>query len=317
MPYSARRTILVIGATGNTGRATVRTLSADLAGQDVRILGLTRTTDSAPAQELATLPLVEMNGKYWPEIDAAWLKAEGVVRAFVAVTPNDAQFTDESLFYKACLEASVEYVVRISTWAPYIGPASPIFYGRTHWALETMLEDPAYNSLQWTSLRPTVFSRQMVEPAAEAVKTYRQNGSYDGSLRLILAADLPGAWIEPDDVGKIAGKLLALADPSAHASQKYIINGPEDVTGKELVAEIERLTGSKVDDVAFNDRAFIDGFRAAGMPEKIISSLHKAVDMLQAGAALSNVEPTAQAIMDLMPPTTTVRESLLYLVGDK
>jgi uncharacterized protein YbjT (DUF2867 family) len=310
-------TILVVGATGNTGRATVRTLSADLAGQNVRILGLTRSVDSEPAQELRKLPLVEIGGKYWPEIDAAWLRDRNVVKAFVAVSPSDAQFTDESLLYRALLEARVEYVVRISTWAPYIGPASPIFYGRSHWALETMLEDPSFDALMWTSLRPTVFSRQMVEPAAEAIKKYRSTGSF-GHVSLWLAADLPGAWIEPDDVGKIAGKLLALADPSPHASQKYVINGPEDITGNDIIAEMERLTGGKVTDVSFGSDDIFNSFRENGVPEKLIRSLRTAIGMFLDGKArFSEVEPTAQSIMDLAPPTTTCRETLRYLAGEK
>jgi uncharacterized protein YbjT (DUF2867 family) len=112
---SVPRTILVVGATGNTGRATVRTLSADLAGQDVRILGLTRDSDSDSAKALAALPLVEMESKYWPEIDTAWLKERNIVKAFVASHNEDSQFTDESLMHCALLEAGVEHVVRIST----------------------------------------------------------------------------------------------------------------------------------------------------------------------------------------------------------
>lgn len=62
--------ILVIGATGNTGKNVVRTLPKLVGIDDYRILGLTRSLSNAAAQELAKLPHVEMEEKDWTEIDA-------------------------------------------------------------------------------------------------------------------------------------------------------------------------------------------------------------------------------------------------------
>ncbi|KAK6222272.1 hypothetical protein LQW54_000972 [Pestalotiopsis sp. IQ-011] len=74
--FSMDATILVIGATGNTGKNVLRTLPGlpATAGLQYRILGLTRSTSHPVSQELAQLPGVEMVEKDWTQIDSAWLK---------------------------------------------------------------------------------------------------------------------------------------------------------------------------------------------------------------------------------------------------
>jgi uncharacterized protein YbjT (DUF2867 family) len=80
-------TILIVGATGNTGRSVVETLSdsvsnnKNLAGY--RIIALTRSTDSPAAQNLAKLPNVTVEEKTWVDITPEWLKERNVVKAFV------------------------------------------------------------------------------------------------------------------------------------------------------------------------------------------------------------------------------------------
>ena len=70
-------TILVVGATGNTGRNTVLTLSSLLSstlGETNRIITLTRNASSSVAQRFSQLPFVEVIENDWTAIDAAWLK---------------------------------------------------------------------------------------------------------------------------------------------------------------------------------------------------------------------------------------------------
>lgn len=80
-------TILIVGATGNTGRSVVETLSESindnktLAGY--QIIALTRNTDSPTAQNLGKLPNVTIEGKNWVDISPEWLKERNVVKAFV------------------------------------------------------------------------------------------------------------------------------------------------------------------------------------------------------------------------------------------
>jgi len=191
-----------------------------------------------------------------------------------------------------------------------IGPASPVYYGRTHWAIERMLAEPDFAGLKWTSLRPNLFSTMFLNTAAEAVKAYRSKGEL-GPLKMLFSEDVGIAAIDPDDIGVAAGKLLALADPAPHASQIYTLNGPEDITGKAVVAEVERLTGAQVTDITYKDQSWLDNLAAWGTPPKTIPSMRVASDGLHKGvASLDRVLPTSQAILDLAPPKRTLRISL-------
>ncbi|KAL5343408.1 hypothetical protein BJX70DRAFT_354098 [Aspergillus crustosus] len=116
-------TILVIGATGNTGKSVVRNLPTLLESHSstarYRVLGLTRSLNSPVSQNLAVLPHVEMQEKDWTTIHAAWLKSRRVVRVYIAPHKLPHQFVEVS---------AVEY----------ISPTNPVSYGRSHWAIENL-----------------------------------------------------------------------------------------------------------------------------------------------------------------------------------
>jgi uncharacterized protein YbjT (DUF2867 family) len=120
-------TILIVGATGNTGRSVVETLPKLLQGTSLsshRILALTRSRNSAPAQKLAQIPGVEVAEKNWTDIDDQWLREHEVERLFIASHNNVSHFAEKSQFHYFALQASVKYAVRISTTAYSVRPVS-------------------------------------------------------------------------------------------------------------------------------------------------------------------------------------------------
>merc|ERR1712093_91269 len=106
----APRTILIVGATGNTGRKTTETLSQNTKTmshlKEYRLLALTRSTGSAVAQTFSRLSNVTLEEKNWPEIDAAWLRERNVVKVFIASHNEPAHFAEESAFHVAALKAA-------------------------------------------------------------------------------------------------------------------------------------------------------------------------------------------------------------------
>lgn len=80
-------TILIVGATGNTGRSVVETLSESINDNKVlagyRIIALTRSANSPAAQKLSDLPNVIVEEKSWVDISPEWLQERNVVKAFV------------------------------------------------------------------------------------------------------------------------------------------------------------------------------------------------------------------------------------------
>ncbi|KAI1125116.1 hypothetical protein F5Y10DRAFT_247901 [Nemania abortiva] len=305
-------TILIAGATGNTGRGVVETLSKLLETSSVisghRIIALTRSSSGAVAQKLAKLPGVEVIEKNWIEVSADWLRENQVVRAFVASQPQSSQFTEESTFLIAALYAGVEYVVRISTNAPNVRPDCLAFYPRTHWALETLLSTPEFERLKWTSLQPTAFAEFYLGTAAELINQYRKTGKQD-TLRIIGPADVPIAVIDPFEIGVFAATLLAQKDPSPHNKARYVIHGPEDVTGNQVVKMVEQYIGTKVENVVFNDTSFIDAWAEAGPePKNIILSIKHALESLE--KRVSSASYTSKQVLELAAPKCTPAEAL-------
>lgn len=307
-------TILVVGATGNTGKHAVQGLSKLFEGTQYRILGLTRSLDSPISKRLAALPQVEMLEKDWTQIDAAWLKNQHVEKAFVAPHNLIHQFYDESSLHVAMLNANVKYVVKLSTMLEFIGPANLVFYGRAHWAIENLLHQPEFEGLQWTSLRPNVFTNTFLGSVVEWIRKFRETGQQD-RLDLVPAADVPVSLIDPADIGRVASALLALEDPTPHNKATYVLRGADDVTGRDIVAMVEEEIGTKVSNVEFKSTVMIDALGTHGIyPERAIPSIKAGCNFVWAGQCTTYGTPTAKEILSLAPPEITAREGFKRLL---
>ncbi|KAL5041541.1 hypothetical protein BDW71DRAFT_201279 [Aspergillus fruticulosus] len=208
------------------------------------IVGATGNTGQALTQTLPTI--LKANKTFSDHRPTAQNLAkvpgvQQVVRAFIAPHNAPNQFTEESAFHVAALKAGVEYIVRISTTAPNVRPDFEAYYPRQHWAIEALLGSAEFSY----------------------IKQYRQTGE-QGTLRLLTAKDAPVAPIHPDEVGIFAAHLLAQRDSIAHNRTKYIINGPEDITGEQLVGLVKQHLGTKVKDVSYQDSSLFDAVLASG-----------------------------------------------------
>ncbi|RKK16997.1 hypothetical protein BFJ66_g12768 [Fusarium oxysporum f. sp. cepae] len=309
---------LVAGATGNTGRGVVTTLSELLKDHKTfsgyKILALTRSASGAAAQKLARLPNVEVIEQNWVEITADWLRERHVVRAFIASHNEPNHFAEESTFHLAALYAGVEYVVRISTTAANVRPDCPAYYPRTHWAIETLLSSPEFDRLKWTSLQPNVFTQFWLGPAAGLIKTFRETGKQE-TLRLMASEDAPVGIIDSNEVGVFAAHLLASEDVTPHSKAKYVMNGPEDITGRQIVGLVEEYIGTKVEDVVFKDMSMIEQFAAHTQQSKnVILSIKHAPETAWEGKC--GVATTSKEVLQIAAPKNTPAEILKTLVGD-
>jgi hypothetical protein len=249
---------------------------------------VTRSLSSPAAQDLAKVPCVEIVEYNWTDITVDWLREQQVIRAFIAPHNAPNQFAEESAFHVAALKAGVEYVVRISTTAPNVRPEYDTYYPGQHWAIESMLGSAEFSALKWTPLQPTPFLNHYLAGVADYIRQYRQTGKKEAPLRLMAAKDAPVAPIHPDEVGIFAPHLLAERHPSAHNRAKYVLNGPEDITGAQLVGSVEQHIGTKVNDVKYQDMSFIDALLDSGFggPEQsgsVIGSIRYAAKTMSDG----------------------------------
>lgn len=312
--------ILIAGATGNTGRSTTETLSnllhapsSPLANH--RILALTRSTTSSVAQHLASLPGVEVIEQSWTEITPEWLLAHKVVRAFIAPHNKPTQFADESTFHLSLRDAGVKYVVRISTTAAHVRPDSIAYYPRAHWGIEALLGATEFENLHWTSLQPNVF-QMFFFSAAQFIKEFRETGQ-QGTLSLLGSKDSPVGVIDSDEVGIVAANLLAQADTIKHNRKRYVLNGPEEITGEGVLRLVENSIGVPVENVSYQDLSWLDGLLEAeymgpGISRNVVLSTKRAAEKAWDGR-FSTV-PTSQEVLELYAPRRTPEEMLETLL---
>lgn len=312
-------TILIIGATGNTGRGVVESLpkllSPGSALSGHRVIALTRSLGSSVAQSFATLPGVEVLEKNWVHITADWLREHEVVRVFIASHNEPHQFPEESAFHVAALKAGVQYVVRISTTAANVRPDCDAYYARSHWAIEALLGSPEFRALQWTSLQPNIFSAFYLSAAAELIKQYRKTGQQE-TLRLIASQDTPVGIVDGYEVGVFAAHLLSQENVTVHNNAKYVMNGPEDITGEQVVKLVERHIGTKVQSVSYKDLSFLDSM-ANSAPEgdrHLISSMRNAAVTAWEGKCTAST--TSKQVLALAAPTQTPAEALETMLAE-
>jgi uncharacterized protein YbjT (DUF2867 family) len=308
-------TILIAGATGNTGRSVVEKLPELLKGTELsshRILALTRSANSAAAKALAELPGVEIVEQNWVEIDEQWLRQHDVKRVFIASHNLPNAFTEEGQFLVNAMRAGVKYLVRISTTAANVSPDIPVYYPRTHWAIEQMLSQPEFRSMHWSSLQPNGFAPMFLTPAAEFIKEFKKTGK-QGSVSLITDASTPTGLIDSYDVGVVAAHLLAAEQTGPHDQKRYVLNGPEDVTGEEIIKLVEQYIGEPVKDVKYKDLSFIDDMANNSSESKnVMLSIKGAPVTSWEGKA--KAETTSKEILELYAPKRTVSEVLKELV---
>ena len=308
-------TILIVGATGNTGRSVVETLPKLLKTTKLashRIIALTRSANSSAAQALAKLPGVELAEQNWVEIDDTWLRDHEVERIFIASHNQPNQFAEEGQFYVNALRAGVKYVVRISTTAANVSPNTPIYYPRTHWAIEAMLGQPEFKELHWTSLQPNIFLSMALGATAEFIKEFKKTGK-QGPLSIILDGSTPTGLIDSYDVGVVAAHLLAQEDTTPHNKARYVMNGPEDVTGEQIAKMAEQYIGEPVKDLRLKDVSFVDQMAEGSSESKtVIRSIKFAPVTAWEGKA--KAETTSKEILDLYAPEGTATDVLKQMV---
>ncbi|KAK0639815.1 hypothetical protein B0T16DRAFT_497807 [Cercophora newfieldiana] len=316
-------TILIAGATGNTGRGVVATLShlhttSHPLISTHRIIALTRSATSPTAQHLASLPGIEIIEKNWVDITPSWFLAQNVTRAFIASHSQPNQFAEESTFLVAALRAGVEYVVRISTMAPNVRADCPAFYPRSHWAIEALLSSPEFERMAWTSLQANLFSGFYLASAAAFIKEFRATGTQPGKLRLMASREAGVGAVDANEVGVFAAHLLGEADPAVHNGAKYVVNGPEDITGEQIVRLVEGRIGAKVEEenVVYKDLSFVDQLVAAAPHESasVISSMVYGAEAAWEGKCSAST--TSKEVLELAPPRRTPAQVLKDMVGE-
>jgi uncharacterized protein YbjT (DUF2867 family) len=203
--------ILITGATGNIGGATLEALAAQ--GHPVRVLSRSERT--------------------WPEgvegVTGDLEDPESLVRAadgVEAVFLLSGYSGTERLLDALRAEGTTRAVLLSSSSAPSGDETNAV--ARYHIESERMVRD---SGLEWTMLQPNSFMANALQWVPQLAAGDVVRGPF-GSV--------PVAAVDPADVGAVAA--LALTEPG-HAGKAYRLSGPEALLPAEQVAILGRVLG--------------------------------------------------------------------------
>ncbi len=238
------RPILVLGATGKTGRRVVAKLRA--AGRTVRAASRTAETpfdwtDRATwAPALAGVGALYLVGPPDPEPIAdfvAQAKAAGV-RRFVVLSGRGIEVYGDS-FEPSMAEA--ERVVREA-------------------------------GVDWTVIRPNNFSQNFDEDVFHAPLL-------EGRLALPVG-DVPEPFIDVEDIAEVVAALLT---EDGHTGRTYELSGPRSLSFAEAVAEMAEASGRPMRFEDVTEEAYVAELIGRGLPEEAATSLAEVLAFLAGG----------------------------------
>ncbi len=222
--------IVVLGATGRTGRRVVQALARD--GRHVR--SASRTPRGPGAVRFA-----------W-EDPASWEPTLSGAGALYLVTPDGVPV--DPAFVEAAVGRGVRRLVLLSS-----GAVEEMGDQRLLDA-ERLVRD---SGAEWTVLRPGWFDQNFDEgffaPAVVAGEV------------LVPVGELRQAFVDATDIAAVAAAALTRG---GHAGQVYEVRGPEALTFAEAVAVVSRVSGRSVRFTG-DPEAYRAALTAAGRPVEV------------------------------------------------
>jgi hypothetical protein len=93
-----------------------------------------------------------------------------------------------------------------------------------------------------------------------------------------------------------------------------VVNGPEDVTGEDIVKLVEAYTGEEVKDVKYRDMSFIHAWAdsTSSGSKNVIRSVTHAQET--AWKEKCKASTTSREVLDLAPPKITAKQSLAQML---
>ena len=240
-------TILIIGAAGNNGLATLESLVHKNDGQYVIRAGV-RSAEKVQQlqQQYPSIEAVVINLDAPATLTAAF---EGVTKVFIIPgnVENRAQHAKNAID-AAVAAGSVKQVVLYSV----VGAEwEAILFARQFREAEKYLEA---SGLPWTHLR-TIWFQENFLGWADGVK---QGAFYFG------VRDGQFAPLNVKDIGEIAANILTT---SGHERKAYNVTGPELLSGQNIADTFSHITGRNVAYVSPDEDTTLQSLLGAGWPE--------------------------------------------------
>jgi uncharacterized protein YbjT (DUF2867 family) len=244
-----KASVLVTGATGNTGFATVKELVSRF--PDLKISA--GVHNPAKADKLA--PFKE-KGLQLVEFDSSKMNTmqnvmKGVDRVFIIPPPLEARSQFVRQVTDACKQGNVKFICLLST---LVANNPKLVFGQQWNEAERYIKE---SDISFTFLRFPMFHDNNFANA-ESVKS-------KGVFYAPLGPDKPIVTIAVQDVGRVAAEVLA--HPERHSNKIYNLTAPPYTYGKELTEAFSKVAGKTVN---YQQASWEDAFKSLvlkGIPE--------------------------------------------------
>ena len=207
-------TLLVTGATGNSGSE----LAQLLAARRVPFRAMVRALNEPPARTLAALPGVEVVAGDFNDAASVATALVGIERAFLLTNSTAQAETQQLAFVELARQAGVRYLVKQSQWA---AAGSAVRFLRYHAAFEAAVRA---SGLAYTFLRPNLFM--------QALLGFKMSIAEQGKF----FAAIGEVRISAVDVRDIAAAAAAALTEPGHENRVYELTGPTALTHAEMAA---------------------------------------------------------------------------------
>lgn len=241
--------ILVTGATGTQGRATIRSLVP----LRCRIRALVRSSTSPATEALRKLGVEVVVGNFddIPSLESA---IDGVSAIFLNVSPSfddpeaEIRHANNVIAVAAGATSHVQNIVYSTTMLTGQHGTFPGWdrwndFARQYWLSKAANEDRVRKSgiQNWTILRPCTFMSNYLSPLAPF---FFPELLSQGIFRTALTPDTPTMLISPDDVGCFAA--AALTQPDRFHGQEIEL-GAEALKPPQIVAALSTASGRQIE----------------------------------------------------------------------
>ncbi len=266
--------ILITGATGTIGQQAVKALRER--GEAVR--AAVRSPEKARALGELGAELTRFDF-----LDAATYEAAlaGVDRVLL-VSPFVEDFVPAvQRFVTAAAAAGVRFILRLSALGA--DPSAPLAVGRKHGLADQVLRD---SGVPWAVIQPTFFMDNFFKFHAE---TIRHQGAFYGA-----SGAQPVSYISSRDIAEVAAEILRA--PAKHASQTYVLTGPEALRDDDIAGRIAQQLGRAVSYVDVTPEQLSQGAQAQGSPAWLAEALAGLENVKRQGWA-SAISPAVQQLL--------------------
>jgi uncharacterized protein YbjT (DUF2867 family) len=280
--------ILVTGATGTIGKATIAALKA--AGQQFKVGA--RFPDKVDARGAE---VVLMN---WDDLDTYLPALQGVRKLFL-LTPNSERQVGYVLqAVAAAKRAGVAHIVRLSVLGADDDPG--IILGRQHFAAEREVKA---SGTAWTMLRPTFFMQNFIN-------YYGVNPRQDSDIFLPHGRG-NAAWVDATDVGEVAAKVLS---SEGYEGKVFNLTGPEVLSTDEVLAILGAEFGHKYTYVDIPEDAARKEMEDMKMPLWLVDAFMELHALIRQGYSAQ----TANGVQEVLGrPPRSLREWAKSIAGRK